>query len=128
MGTYSFSDENASYRRSSARTPFLLRADPAAPSLLDLIGPDNDWQSEGACVGADHTLFDPPAEGDRVRGVPEHAVEAARYCQRCPVQARCLASAEERRETGVWAGTWRIGQYSSYRVHPIPLPHSTEVA
>ncbi|GAA1333296.1 WhiB family transcriptional regulator [Pseudonocardia xinjiangensis] len=90
------------------------------PALLaELLGDENDWRSQGACVGADYRLFEPSADGERMRGYPPRAVDAGRVCLSCPVIERCRAWAEDRKEQGVWAAAWRTGIAGDNRPWPI---------
>lgn len=62
--------------------------------------PPGDWVEDAACAGADLDLFFPPP------GPTPHL--ALSYCYSCPVQATCLRTAMENRETlGVWGGMTR---------------------
>lgn len=63
-----------------------------------------EWQLQGACRGADASLFFHP-EGERgpVRSARELAAKA--FCARCPVITQCAAHALSCREPyGVWGG------------------------
>jgi WhiB family redox-sensing transcriptional regulator len=56
-----------------------------------------DWQSRALCAQVDPELWFPEAGNT--------SVYAKRICQRCPVQAECLAAALERHEQhGIWGG------------------------
>ncbi|WP_433275759.1 WhiB family transcriptional regulator [Pseudonocardia xinjiangensis] len=73
------------------------------PALLaELLGDENDWRSQSACVGADYRLLEPPADGERMRGYPPRAVDAGRVCLSCPVIERCRAWAEDRKSHPRW--------------------------
>lgn len=102
------------------RAPRMARAEARIPSLVELIGCfEDDWRPLSACKGAPWELFWPLPDGERARGVPPRAVEAAAYCQACPVIDQCRRWADTHRVLGVWAGEWRIGKYTAYKAVPI---------
>ncbi len=59
-----------------------------------------DWHADAACGGADHYLFFPNEETEskleKVR---------SRFCDLCPVRAKCLNSALINGDHGFWGGT-----------------------
>lgn len=91
------------------------------PTLAELLG-TGSWRRDAACIDEDPELFAPHPDGERKLAVPPpRAHEAARICARCPVRARCAASADERREVGVWGGAWRYrNSRDGYRAAVIP--------
>lgn len=69
------------------------------------------WRDKAVCRDQDPELFFSDAEGgsalQRMRQVAET------YCRRCPALEVCAQYADDRRERGLWAGTYR-----SYRTGP----------
>jgi WhiB family redox-sensing transcriptional regulator len=65
------------------------------------------WMQHAVCVGVDSEIFFPEVNNAELR--EHHWANARQYCQRCPVQAECLAyqlvfeSATGRRD-GMWGG------------------------
>jgi WhiB family redox-sensing transcriptional regulator len=65
-----------------------------------------DWQLQGACRGAEQSVFFAPDSGkeerrDRLRRL----VAAKRVCAQCPVREPCRSYAlENEEEFGVWGG------------------------
>lgn len=76
------------------------RKAPLAPSL-----PDDDWQEQGACRGANPSLFfAPDHESSHQRRFRETAAKAV--CAHCPVRNICHAYALQTGEVyGIWGGT-----------------------
>lgn len=71
---------------------------------------DDAWRGGAACAGMDTELF--YAEGT----VPS---EVSAACGRCPVAARCLATAlDEREPHGVWGGVTAARRRMLRRTHP----------
>jgi WhiB family redox-sensing transcriptional regulator len=69
------------------------------------------WRDDAACRNVNPELFFSDAEnGSALRRMRPIAVE---NCARCPVIERCAEYADDRRERGLWAGTYR-----SYRTGP----------
>ncbi|MFC5380122.1 WhiB family transcriptional regulator [Aquipuribacter nitratireducens] len=63
-----------------------------------------DWQLEGACRGAETSLFFHP-EGERGPARRNRDAAAVAICASCPVLAQCRAHALAVREPyGVWGG------------------------
>lgn len=63
-----------------------------------------DWQLEGACRGAETSLFFHP-EGERGPARRNRDAAAVAICESCPVLAQCRAHALAVREPyGVWGG------------------------
>lgn len=115
-----------------ARSPHIPYTASAFRDLCEMVGPIG-WQEHSACRTADWRLFSPPEDGERLRSYPVRAVEAAAFCRRCPVLADCRQFADENREVGVWAGTWRVLATTwrskadsaeadpNYKITPLPL-------
>ena len=99
----------------------LIVQESTLPLLAELLGDQDDWRSRGACVGADYRLFEPAADGERLRGYPARAIAAARYCRTCPVIEQCRRWAEARKEQGVWAAEWRTGLAGDNQAWPIHI-------
>lgn len=70
-----------------------------------------NWREQALCAGADTELFFTNAENGtalrRMRPIAET------HCRRCPALEECAVWADDRRERGLWAGTYR-----SYRPGP----------
>lgn len=64
---------------------------------------EQEWMLRGACRGVDTKIFF--SGGDGYEDAPYPPDAAKEYCDRCPVQAECLAWALEHNEKGVWGGT-----------------------
>lgn len=64
-------------------------------------GHEYQWIHDGACVGADPTLFHPDGMAT------EQAEEAKAICATCRVKTECLEYAVARDTRGVWGGTVR---------------------
>jgi WhiB family transcriptional regulator, redox-sensing transcriptional regulator len=63
-----------------------------------------DWQLEGACRGAETSLFFHP-EGERGPARRNRDAAAVAICSSCPVMQQCRAHALAVREPyGVWGG------------------------
>lgn len=58
-----------------------------------------DWRDQAACLGADTEQFFPP----KTSRSDVNAVRV-KFCNRCPVQDECLATALRNGEYGVWGG------------------------
>lgn len=78
-----------------------------------------NWRDHAACKGVDWTLFFSDAEGgDAMRRMRPIAAD---NCASCPVLKRCAEYADDRREVGLWAGTYRTtrtGPYLRHRLIP----------
>lgn len=85
------------------------------------------WTAEDtACRGADPRLF---FTGPTLReGAPDRVTReqmtatAWTYCSGCPLLARCGEAADDRKETGLWAGSLRRRKYLNagpYLVDPL---------
>lgn len=72
--------------------------------LPDPLSDQWEWQLQGACRGADASLFFHP-EGERGPARSARELAAKALCARCPVIAQCAAHALSCREPyGVWGG------------------------
>ena len=76
-----------------------------APASPDLQPPSrHGWMTEAACINVGFDAFYPASENSQLYRV--QAEMALRICQRCPVQAECLAYALETNDHyGVLGGT-----------------------
>jgi hypothetical protein len=61
------------------------------------------WGNRAACIGAPTELF-APIHSEHSRARQRRVDQAVTFCQRCPVQAECLALAKTDHLSGVWGG------------------------
>jgi len=75
------------------------------------------WRAEAACRDSDPALFFSDGDGGdalrRMRPIAEV------NCRRCPVLERCAEYADDRREVGLWAGTYRTARTGPYLRTPL---------
>jgi WhiB family redox-sensing transcriptional regulator len=73
-----------------------------------------EWQMEGACRGAETTLFFHP-EGERGPARRNRDAAAVAICHSCPVMVQCRAHALAVREPyGVWGGMTEDEREAAY--------------
>ena len=78
--------------------------------------PAGEWVREGACQGADLSLFFPNA-GTR-------PLEALSICARCPVRVQCAEYAmETHQHWGVWGGLTERQRFTVKRFRRLGVPH-----
>jgi len=59
-----------------------------------------DWHYEAVCAGADDYLFFPKDESEARLDIVRD-----KFCDHCPVRAKCLNSALINNDSGFWGGT-----------------------
>jgi WhiB family transcriptional regulator, redox-sensing transcriptional regulator len=75
------------------------------------------WRAEAACRDVDPELFFTDAENGpalrRMRPIAEM------NCRQCPALERCAEYADDQREQGLWAGTFRTKRPGEYTRIPL---------
>lgn len=76
-----------------------------------------NWRADAACRDAEPELFFVDAEGGdsltRLRMV------ARLHCAACPVLLSCALYADDRRESGLWGGSYRSRSTGPYGRNPL---------
>lgn len=88
---------------------------------------EQPWRQRAACRGMGTGIFYPPdsRSGRPVKDAPTPLAEARSICERCPVQAECVADAlafEGDRRFGCWGGTSPNQRREMRRQNPPPGP------
>lgn len=75
------------------------------------------WQEQARCRGVDTARFFSDAEGrDALYRMRPTAQE---MCAACPVIEQCAEWADDRREAGLWAGSFRTSRVGPYTRKPL---------
>jgi WhiB family transcriptional regulator, redox-sensing transcriptional regulator len=75
------------------------------------------WRDKASCRGVDPALFFADSEGGAALRRMQPVAE--RNCRACPVLERCAEYADDRREVGLWAGTYRTTRTGAYLRSPL---------
>lgn len=94
-------------------------------SLIPLAIPSFMIDTQLPCSSAAPDIFFPEETEDEngkvISSVYTHEQEAKTLCISCPVRVKCLVSALEKNDIGIWGGTTERERRSMKRGHKDPL-------
>lgn len=76
-----------------------------------------NWREKASCDGSDwQQFFTEPENHDAINRLQPVAEQ---HCAGCPVRRECAVFADDHRESGLWAGSFRSTRNGSYQRRPL---------